>query len=267
MTLHFICIGWPRSKAIRLLGFLGSRRPFHDKLKSVFSLEDLSDYYRGERYRVLYPKNPCDFTTDDPWGPFFLMLWSCCWRAVTCLLDVLLEWLRLVLVLWQDMTTSSRCDLVLKTHSVKSYKFRGLGLKHLTILYFCTLAWKIPWTEEPGRLQSMGSQRLHFHFYALEKEMATHSSVLAWRIPGTGQPGGLCLWGRTVRQDWSDLAAAAAAADITSSEVRVWGPTWHLYKLLAAWLHTLKFSVICRTLIYIISFIHIMNLILSTLND
>ena len=50
-----------------------------------------------------------------------------------------------------------------------------------------TLAWKIPWAEEPGRLQSMGSQsrtRLSdftftFHFHALEKEMATHSSVLA----------------------------------------------------------------------------------------
>ena len=50
-----------------------------------------------------------------------------------------------------------------------------------------TLAWKIPWTEEPGRLQSMGSlesdttERLHFHFslHALEEEMATHSSVLA----------------------------------------------------------------------------------------
>ena len=35
------------------------------------------------------------------------------------------------------------------------------------------------------------------HFHALEKEMATHSSVLAWRIPGTGEPGGLRLWGRT----------------------------------------------------------------------
>ena len=36
-----------------------------------------------------------------------------------------------------------------------------------------------------------------FHFHALEKEMATHSSVLAWRIPGTGEPGRLCrLWGR-----------------------------------------------------------------------
>ena len=36
-----------------------------------------------------------------------------------------------------------------------------------------------------------------FHFHALEKEMATHSSVLAWRIPGTGKPGGLPSWGRT----------------------------------------------------------------------
>ena len=36
-----------------------------------------------------------------------------------------------------------------------------------------------------------------FHFHALEKEMATHSSVLAWRIPGTGSVGGCHLWGRT----------------------------------------------------------------------
>ena len=62
-----------------------------------------------------------------------------------------------------------------------------------------TLVWKIPLTEEPGRLQSMGSLSLTqlsdftftFHFHALEKEMATHSSVLAWRIPGMGEPGGL----------------------------------------------------------------------------
>ena len=61
------------------------------------------------------------------------------------------------------------------------------------------LAWKIPWMEEPGGLQSMGSlsqTRLSnftftFHFHALEKEMATPSSVLDWRIPGTGEPGGL----------------------------------------------------------------------------
>ena len=78
-----------------------------------------------------------------------------------------------------------------------------------------TLAWKIPWAEEPGRLQSMGSLRVGhesqtglsdftftFHFHALEKEMATHSIVLAWRIPGTGEPGGLPSMGsRRVRHD------------------------------------------------------------------
>ena len=54
-----------------------------------------------------------------------------------------------------------------------------------------------------------------FHFHALEKEMATHSSVLAWRIPGTGEPGGMPSMGsHRVRHDWSDLAAAAAAVYI-----------------------------------------------------
>ena len=54
--------------------------------------------------------------------------------------------------------------------------------------------------KEPGRLQSMKSlgvghdianSLFTFHFDALEKEMATHSSILSWRIPGTGEPGGL----------------------------------------------------------------------------
>ena len=49
-----------------------------------------------------------------------------------------------------------------------------------------------------------------FHFHALEKERATHSSLLAWRIPGTGKPGGLPSMGsHRVRHDWSDLAVAA----------------------------------------------------------
>ena len=52
--------------------------------------------------------------------------------------------------------------------------------------YSSTLAWKIPWTEEP-RLSDF---TFTFNFHALEKEMATHSSVLAWRIPGTVEPGG-----------------------------------------------------------------------------
>ena len=75
-----------------------------------------------------------------------------------------------------------------------------------------TLAWKIPWRisrriflleNPPGgtwwaAVHGVAKSRTQlsdysftFHFHALEKEMATHSSVLVWRIPGTGEPGGL----------------------------------------------------------------------------
>ena len=92
-------------------------------------------------------------------------------------------------------------------------------LKKAMATHSSTRAWKIPWMEEPGGLQSTGSLRIRhdwatslslFHFHALEKEMATHSCVPAWRIPGAGEPGGLPSMGsRRVRHDWSDLAAAA----------------------------------------------------------
>ena len=111
---------------------------------------------------------------------------------------------------WVVVPSSNRCLLVCVCVCV--------------FIYMChssTLAWKIPWVEEPGRQQSMGSRRVgydwvtslsHFTFHALEKEMATHSSVLAWRIPGTGEPGGLPSVGsHRVGHDWSDLAVAAAA--------------------------------------------------------
>ena len=84
-----------------------------------------------------------------------------------------------------------------------------------------TLAWKIPWTEEPGRLQSMGSLGVGydwatllsfftFHFHALEKEMATHVSVLAWRIPGTGEPGGLLSLGLHSRTRLKRLSSSSS---------------------------------------------------------
>ena len=66
--------------------------------------------------------------------------------------------------------------------------------------------------EEPSRLQSLGVAKSRtrlsdftftFHFHALEKEMATHSSVLAWRIPGT-EAWWAAVWGRT-ESDMTDV--------------------------------------------------------------
>ena len=115
-----------------------------------------------------------------------------------------------------------------------------------------TLAWKTPW-EEFLRLQSMGSlsqTRLSdftftFHFHALEKEMATHSSVPAWRIPEMGEPGGLPSVGlHRVRHDWSDLAAdltVGVPAQRPSSNLlnrtqrRIARMSWKLGNSMAQW--------------------------------
>ena len=71
-----------------------------------------------------------------------------------------------------------------------------------------------------GRTQ-LSNFTFTFHFHALEKEMATHSSVLAWRIPGTREPGGLLSMGsHRVGHDWSDLAVAVAVvADMITSRL------------------------------------------------
>ena len=83
-----------------------------------------------------------------------------------------------------------------------------------------TLAWKIPRTEEPGRLQSMGSLRVgHYWATSLSFFIFMHwrrkwqpipVNILAGRIPGTGEPGGLLSMGsHRVGHDWSDSAAAS----------------------------------------------------------
>ena len=78
------------------------------------------------------------------------------------------------------------------------------GLEKAVAPHSSTFSWKIPWMEEPGRLQSYGVEKSQtrlsgftftFHFHALEKEMATRSSVLAWGIPGMVEPGGLLSMG------------------------------------------------------------------------
>ena len=72
-----------------------------------------------------------------------------------------------------------------------------------------------------------------FHFHALEKELATHSSVLAWRIPGTGEPGGLPSMGwHRVWHGWSDLAVAVARSFLCSSFVYSGHPFFYLLLLL-----------------------------------
>ena len=72
-----------------------------------------------------------------------------------------------------------------------------------------TIAWKIPWTEEPGRLhavhgvaKSKTDFTFNFHFHTLEKEMATHSNIFAWRIPWIEESVLLQLMGlQRIRQD------------------------------------------------------------------
>ena len=99
---------------------------------------------------------------------------------------------------------------------------RGWAVEKAMAPYSSTLAWNIPWTEEPkwAAVHGVAKSRtrlsdftLTFHLHALEKEMATHSSVPAWKIPWIGEPGGLpSLGSHRVGHDWSDTAAAAAEA-------------------------------------------------------
>ena len=74
------------------------------------------------------------------------------------------------------------------------------------------LAWKIPWTEGPSGLRSMGFQRVgHDLAIKSEKEMATHSSILAWKVPWAEELGGLLSMGsHRVGHNWSNLACMHA---------------------------------------------------------
>ena len=96
--------------------------------------------------------------------------------------------------------------------------------------HFITLAWKIPGTEEPGRLQSMGSlesdttERLHFHFSlaCIGEGNGNPLQCSCLENPRDGEPGGLRSMGsHRVGHDWSDLAAAAAAITFAQTLVRV----------------------------------------------
>ena len=87
-------------------------------------------------------------------------------------------------------------------------------------LHSSTLAWKIPWMEEPWWAAVHGVTKSQTrlsdftftsHFHALKKEMAIHSSVLNWRIPGTGETGGLPSMGSHSRTRLKRLSSSSSA--------------------------------------------------------
>ena len=127
-----------------------------------------------------------------------------------------------------DWTTAAYFIVFYKTHKIKrSFKILGylevisqkLGEGNGTPLQYSCLenpmggeAWLAAVHGVAESQTWLSNFTFMFHFHALAKEMATHSSVLAWRIPGTGEPGGLLSMGsHRVGHDWLDLAAAVAA--------------------------------------------------------
>ena len=91
-----------------------------------------------------------------------------------------------------------------------------------------TLAWKMPWMEELGRLQSMGLLRVGhdwatslplFHFHVLEKETATYSTALAWRIPGREGAWWAAIYGTAQSRTWLKWLSSS------SSSIKICGRT------------------------------------------
>ena len=122
---------------------------------------------------------------------------------------------------WVFINLSRGISNAIETHLVQQRRIRGLVFltKKAMAPQSSFHAWNIPWIEEPGRLQSMGSLGVE-HDWASSLSLFTFmcwrrkwqpTPVLAWRIPGTGEPGGLPSMGsHRVGHDWSNLAAVAA---------------------------------------------------------
>ena len=112
-----------------------------------------------------------------------------------------------------------------------------------------TVAWKIPWTEESGRLQSMGSLRVGhdftftftFHFHALEKGMATRSRVLAWRIPRMRGAWRAAVYG--VAQSWTWPKRLSSSSIKKKNQSVLINTTDYCFSELFPPVHTLIFLV------------------------
>ena len=130
-----------------------------------------------------------------------------------------------------------------------------------------TLAWKIPWTEEPGRLQSMGSRRVG-HDWATSLSLFTFmhwrrkwqpTPVLAWRIPGMVEPGGLPSMGsHGMGHNWSDLAAAAWCAFKWTKAG--YTAVWSYKNSMCMCIHMYTFTYICRNFAHVCKYAEILHI-------
>ena len=159
-----------------------------------------------------------------------------------------LDWMLPVI---QESSTSTRCNEIAAKQRIKLFEGSCCrGKSHgWRSLVGCS-----PWSHK----ESDTTERLSdftFHFHALEKEMATQSSVLAWKIPGTGKPVGLPSMGSyRVGHDWSDLAAAAAAAEVpdtllwhfSRTATKVWYREEQSWLVLPWWLSGKEPACQCR---------------------
>ena len=112
--------------------------------------------------------------------------------------------------------------MLLQMAYFNSYEWVVFYLEKAVAPHSSTLAWRIPWTEEPGRLQSMGSLGVGhdwatslslFTFIHWKRKWQPTPVFLPRESQGWWSLVGCCLWGRRVGHDWSDLAAAAVATE------------------------------------------------------
>ena len=198
--------------------------------------------FRCQILQDVYFNTPALFETFIPFGPFSVMLLITLPRRIYFFFFLHFFWLIALdfyFIPFALPCTNSLCQFLSISRGINTISNKPLSsLKHRTFLwgvsdgegngtppqYSCLEnpmdggAWKAAVHGVAKSRTRLSDFTFTFHFYALEKEMATHSSVLAWRIPGTGEPVGLPSMGsHRVGHDWSDLAAAVMALGFPGS--------------------------------------------------
>ena len=201
--------------------FMGQQDPLEKGMATHFSILACKIPWRKEPSGVAkswthlsnWALHLCQFQSPNPSYPTFPALGSMCLFSTSVQLDL---WIQTAPLASFQSLLSHKFFLTCVPLGTTPLAF---GEGNGTPLQYSCLenpmdggAW---WAAVHGVAKSrtrLSDLTFTFHFHALEKEMATHSSVLAWRIPGTGKPGGLPSTGsHRVRHKWTDLAAAAAS--------------------------------------------------------